>query len=141
LSTSGHFETVFEQRKTGGVSTRPRQAIDEAAADRVDDRREHDRHGTGYLLQRRHGLAAIGQDDVGRERDQFGRVCAHAVDIAHAPAGDDPHVATVGPAQFLQPLRERSHPGHRFRIVRGQVDEYADDRQLRRLLRARRVRP
>jgi hypothetical protein len=36
--------------------------------------------------QRRHGWAAMGQDDVRRERDQFGCVFAHGCGIAGAPA-------------------------------------------------------
>ena len=63
--------------------------------------------------------AASGQDDVRRERDQFRRVFANVVGIARAPAGVDPHVAAVGPAQFLQPLQERRDAGLAFRIVRG----------------------
>ena len=48
---------VFEQGKTGGVAARPRQAVDEAGADRIGDRREHDRHGAGRLQHGRHRTA------------------------------------------------------------------------------------
>ena len=102
---------------------------------------EHDRHGAGRLLQRRHDRAASGQDDVRRERDQFRRVSADAFGIARAPAIVDPHVAAVGPAQFLQPLQERRDAGLSFRIVRGQVHEHADAPHPLALLRARRERP
>jgi hypothetical protein len=37
----------------------------------------------------------------GANRDQFRRVFANVVGIASTPAGVDPHVATVGPAQLL----------------------------------------
>ena len=41
----------------------------------------------------------MGQDDVGRERDQFRRVSANVVGIGRGPASVDPHVAADGPAQ------------------------------------------
>ena len=51
LSSSSHFPlyAVFERSKTGGVAARPRQALDEAGADRIGDDHEHDRHGAGHL--------------------------------------------------------------------------------------------
>ena len=42
-------QAVFELHEAGGVAARPRQAIDEAGADRIGDDREHDRHGAGRL--------------------------------------------------------------------------------------------
>jgi hypothetical protein len=35
--------------KPVAFAARPRQAIDEASADRIDDDGEHDRHGTCHL--------------------------------------------------------------------------------------------
>ena len=55
--------------------------------------------------------APLGQDDVRRERDQFGRVSANVVGIAVGPAGVDPHVAAVGPAQLLPAPAERRRCG------------------------------
>jgi hypothetical protein len=40
---------VFETREPGGVSARPRQAVDEASADRIGDRRKNDRNGARRL--------------------------------------------------------------------------------------------
>ena len=59
LSSSSHFplNAVFEHGEAGGVAARPRQAVDEAGADRIGDVHEHDRHGAGRLQQRRHGCA------------------------------------------------------------------------------------
>ena len=78
---------VFESHETGGVAARPRQAVDEAGADRIGDDREHDRHGAGRLQQRPHGRGAMGQDDVGRERGQFRRVSANVGGIGSWPSG------------------------------------------------------
>ncbi|HEY5130994.1 MAG TPA: hypothetical protein VIJ35_27510 [Bradyrhizobium sp.] len=92
-------DAVFESHETRGVAARPRQAADEAAADRIDDDREHDRHGAGRLQQRPHWSGAMGQDDVRRERGQFRRVSANLGGIGAGPAGVDPHVAADDPAQ------------------------------------------
>ena len=45
---------VLKTQEAGGVTARPRQAIDEAGADWIDNDREHDRHVAGRLLQRAH---------------------------------------------------------------------------------------
>ena len=91
--------------KTGSVAARPGQARDEAGADRIDDNHEHDRQGAGRLQQRRDGGGArTSHDDVRRERNQFRGVSAEVVGISRGPAGVDPHVAAVGPAQLLQAL-------------------------------------
>jgi hypothetical protein len=68
---------VFKLQKSSGVAARPRQAVNEAGADRIASNREHDRHGAGRLQQRSHGRGAMGQDDVRRERGQFRRVSAN----------------------------------------------------------------
>ena len=80
-------DAVFEHSKAGGVAARPRQAVDEAGADRVGDTHEHDRHSAGRLLQQPQPWRASGQDDVGRERDQFRRVLANALASSPAPSG------------------------------------------------------
>ena len=134
-------DAVFEMHEPGGVAARPRQALDEAGADRIGDDREHDRHGAGRLQQRPHGRGAMGQDDVRRERGQFRRVSANLGGIGRGPAGVDAHVAADGPAQLRQPLQERPEAGLKFRIVRGCGQEHADAPHALGLLRARGERP
>ena len=97
---------IFEVAKAGDIAAGPRQAIDVAGPDRVGDDREHDRHAAGRLQQGCDGGAAIGQDDVWSERDQFRREFADVAGISPAPARLDSHVAAVGPAQLLQRLHE-----------------------------------
>ena len=58
-----------------------------------------------------------------------------------APADVDPYVATVGPAQLLQPLQKRCEADLALRIVRGRIHEHADAPHPLALLRARRERP
>ena len=52
-------QTVIEQHKAGGVAARPRQTIDIAGADWIDDGHEHNRHGPCRLQQRRHMCGAL----------------------------------------------------------------------------------
>jgi hypothetical protein len=62
-------------------------------------------------LQGGYAQGAAGQDHIRRERNQFRRVSALEIDIFRAPAGVDPHIAAVVPAQFLQTLLERREAG------------------------------
>src|SRR5262249_48922752 len=104
-------QTVFVIHEASGVAAGSGQAIDEAGADRIGDAREHDRQRAGDTLQGGYAQGAACQDDIRRERNQFRRVSALAVDIVRAPAGVDPHIAAVVPAQFLQTLLERREAG------------------------------
>src|SRR5262249_52433653 len=78
----------------------------------------------------------MGQDDVGRQRDQFRRVSANVVGFASGPARVDAHVAPDDPARLRKPLLERPDPGLKVRIVRGGVQEHADAPHFFALLRA-----
>ena len=123
LSNSSHFALMpySNDDKAGGVAARPRQALDEAGADRIGDDQRTRSARCGSPVATAPRRAASGQDDVRRERDQFRRIFANALGIACAPADVDLHVAAVGPAQLLQPLQERREAGLSFRIVRGQL--------------------
>ena len=87
------------------------------------------------------GCAGIGEDDVRRERDQFGCVFAHGLGLAVAPAIVDADVLPDGPTQLLQALREGRQATVSFRVVRGEWRENADAAHPLALLRARRERP
>ena len=78
----------------------------------------------------------IGQNGVGRERDQFRCVTAQSVGIAAGSAVIDPDVLTIGPTQLLQRLLECGEAGLSFRVLRGQIHEYADPPHALGLLRA-----
>ena len=145
LSSSSHFalRLYSNDSEAGDIAAGPRQALDEARADRIGGLGEHDRHGAGGPSQWSHGRAARRQNDVRRERDQFGRVSA--ICGRHRPAGPtgiDLHVAADGPAQLLQPLQERPRCGPVLQDrPRLRAYEYADAPHPLRLLRARRQRP
>jgi hypothetical protein len=84
---------------------------------------------------------ARGDDDVRRERDQFGGVFSNVVGIASGPAVVDPNVASDLPAELLQPLQERRVARLGHRVVRDQVHECADLPNPGRLLCVRQQRP
>ena len=75
------------------------EAVNEAGANRIGAHREYDRHGAGGLQQWPHGRAAMGQNDVRRQRSQLRRELAGFCGIHSGPARVDPHVAANGPAQ------------------------------------------
>ena len=54
LSSSSHLplRPYSKFSEAGDVAARPREALDEADADWIDDRHEHDRHAAGRPLQR-----------------------------------------------------------------------------------------
>ena len=94
--------------KSGRVASRPRQAGDEAGADRVADLGEDDRDGAADLQQRNNDRRTHGQDDFRRERDQFRSVTGIAPAI---PAVVDLKVASDVPTQFAKPLQKRPVAG------------------------------
>jgi hypothetical protein len=130
----------FPYHETRGVAARPRQAVDDAGADRIDAEREHDRHGAGRLQQRPHARTGS-EDDVGRECGQFRRLPANFGGTGRAPAGVDAHVTANGPTQHRQRLLERPDAGLPLRIVRGGGQEQANAPHPIGLLRARRKWP
>src|SRR5262245_45182022 len=101
---------------------------------------EDDRHASGRLLQRHRWRRPVGHDDVGRERDQFGRVPADAI-VIDAPARVDLQVAAFVPAELAQRLLECREASYGIWIVIHRTDEHADPPYPVRLLRARRERP
>src|SRR6516225_2160550 len=75
------------------------------------------------------------------ECEQFRGVSAIALDIVLAPAGVDPHIAALVPAQLLQRLQERRDLRLTFRIGGGHVHEHTYAPHALGLLRACRERP
>src|SRR5262245_29608858 len=79
-----------------------------------------------FSVQRHQARVAADQNNVRRERDQFRRRFANAFGVTGAPAILQPHIATIGPAQFLQSLQKCSDTGKRFRIVRSRSHQHAN---------------
>src|SRR5262249_17598873 len=128
--------------ETGDISSRLRKARDEAATDRIGDKRENDGDGACLLQQRRSDRCALRKDEVGLQRDEFLRKSSHRLDVAGCrPAGVDPDIAALCPAELLKSLTQRRDAGLPYRIVRGEWHEHADAPHTLGLLRARRERP
>src|SRR5215468_23528 len=117
------------------------QAIDDTRAYRISDGREHDGQSAAEMLQSCHGYGAAGQDDVGREREQFRSIFCAPVGVVLGPADVDPHITSNIPAQFLQALVERCKSILTFRVVRSPVHEDTNPPRTFWLLRTRRQRP
>jgi hypothetical protein len=113
---SGH--AVLDGHETRDVAAWPRQAVDEARADRIAEHGGHDRHGTGHLQQRPDRGGAVGQNHVRRERDQLCGVPANFGGVGRGPARVDPHIVADAPARLLQTLQEGPDACLKFRIVR-----------------------
>ena len=132
---------VFELRKAGGVAARPRQAVDEAGGDRIDDDAANTIGTVRVACSNGPTVEVPGQDDVRRERDQFRRVFANGVGIARGPAIVDPHVAAdrSSPIAAAPARTRRGGPALPDRPRQGQ--KHADAPHAIGLLRARRERP
>ena len=71
----GHHWLIV--REAGDIAARPRQAADKTEGHGIGNEREHDRYRPGRLLQRPRSGRCSAQDDVGRHRNQLGRMAAH----------------------------------------------------------------
>ena len=83
----------------------------------IRDRHEHDWHAVGERLQRRYAWRRIGKDNVGRERNQFGRVSAYALRVLLAPADVETDIDAIGPACLLQDFLECCETGLTFAVA------------------------
>src|SRR5262249_9073434 len=110
---------IFCKSKTSRIATGSREAFHKPATNRIGDVHEYNRDGAGCLQHRSYGRGAIGEDDVRRERDQFGRVSAIEFGIAWTPAIVNSYVAADRPTQLLQRPQECRIARLSLLIVRG----------------------
>src|SRR5262249_58204018 len=129
---------VLRERKVRDIATRSRQPHDKASAEGVSSPREDNRNDRYPLLCCENGCGSRGNDDIDFLPDELDNDLGCALAAPLPPSNLDRDRATLEPAEFAQPLRESGDPlvlnrsRHR---ARG-----SDDRQPRRLLRARRER-
>src|SRR5262249_25084944 len=126
-------------RQAGDVAARSRQTRDDASADRIARRREHDRDDGCRLLGCEDWWGVMRENDIDLEPDQFGGDLSEALAASLGPANLNRDVATFHPTEFAQPLHECGEP-LALDQGRGGAQE-SDGRQLARRLRARRERP
>src|SRR5262249_3827680 len=118
---------------------RSRQTRDEAHADRVPHRCEHDRDDRRRLLCRHYGWGSPRDDDVDFEPGKLGRDLGQAIAAPVCPAIFDRDRAALDPTEVVEPPRECGRPlAFRQRCA---VAQEPDNWSLPRLLRARRERP
>src|SRR5262249_32442203 len=126
-------------RQAGDVAVRSRQAGDQAGADRVPSRRENDGDDRRRLLGSQDHGSARRDNNINLALDEFGGNLRGALGSTLRPAILDRDRTTLNPAEFAQSLYKSGGPlALSRRRGRAQVP---DDRQLRRLLRARAERP
>ena len=105
-------QAVFELHETGGIAARPRQAVDEAGADRIGDDREHDRHGAGRLQQRPHGRAChAARMTSGASATNSAACLRMSCGIAVAQRVSIRTLRPIVQPSSLQPLQERRDTG------------------------------
>jgi transposase len=132
---------VFEIGETGRVAPRPRQAVDEAGADRIGHIHKHDWDGASRLLHRPQGHAADSHDHVRRKRNQFRRISADESGLAAGRAIVDLQVSAHRPAQLLEALLEHNASCLLLRIIRREWHEHANSPNAIGLLCVRGERP
>ena len=125
-------------RQAGHVTARPCQTRDQASAERVVGRPEHDWNSRRRLLGREH-CASHGDDNIDFEPDELACDLSEAFRASLRPTNLDPDSAAIHPAEFAQSLYER---GELLALDRSRARaQEADGRQFSGLLCARRERP
>jgi hypothetical protein len=87
-------------RQAGDVATWSRQTVDDADANRVRHRREHDRNDRRPLLCRENICGCVRNDDIDLEPDEFGDDLGGTLEACLRPAILDRDIATFDPAKF-----------------------------------------
>ena len=95
----------------------------------------------GERLQRRYAWRRIGKDNVGRERNQFGRVSAYVLRVLLAPADVETDIDAGGPAGLLQDFLECCETGLTLQVAGCPVKERSDPPDLAGLQRTRGEQP
>jgi hypothetical protein len=95
-------------RQAGHIAARPAKTANEAAADRVRRRREHDRDDPCRLLKRDDGFCSGRDNDIGLESNELGRHLGEAFGVSFGPTILDCDGATLDPTEFAQPLHKQN---------------------------------
>jgi hypothetical protein len=127
--------------EAGDIPTGPRQARDEAPANRIANNRKHDRDRSGFRSERRQCRRVTGEKDVGSQSDKLGSQFPHTLNIEIAPTIIDPDVASTDPPEFLKGLAERRDTQLPLPIAFSHLHQHADPPHSLRLLRPCRKRP
>src|SRR4029453_16669878 len=128
--------------ETGDVAARPREARDEAAADRIGNGRENDGDGVRLLQQRGRGGGGVRKKNLGLQGDELLRESLPRLRVGGCrPASVDPGVAALRPPELLESLPECRDHSLCLRVVLGKAHQHTNAPHPVRLLRARSERP
>jgi len=105
--------------ETGDVAARPRQASDEAIADRISNLRENDRDGVRLLQQRPGCWRVLRKNEIRLQPDELLCKSLHQLNIGRRPAIVASDGTALRPAEFLETLAERCDPGASFPVALG----------------------
>jgi hypothetical protein len=119
---------IWRALESGNVSTRVRQAADDAGANRIGHAGEHDRDGPGRILQHRRHRIGVAEDDIGRGRYEFGSRLADLFGTAAGQTDFQVHRAVLNPAQLRKALFEagEERPPSVLLVVRQQQTDPFD---------------
>ena len=92
--------------EAGEITARVRQSLREAEADCVTDNGHNDRGRPGDCPQGTNRRLAVGNDDIGRERDDFGRKGWEPLVVAVAGSYLQTDVSTLEIAQFAKTVAQ-----------------------------------
>src|SRR5262249_2693751 len=126
------------KHEAGQIPARMREAFNEAKSDRIGGCDEDNRYLAGRLPYRIQGADPVDQDHVRFRAHQPRRARANVIEVGAAPSHVDLQVASIRPAELLQPSPKSRQPKLALQIVAG-ADQNTDSPRAR--LRPRRQRP
>ena len=98
------------QRQASGIAARSRQGLDQSGADRVSQRREHDRDDRRRLLRCKGGRGCRRDNDIHLPPDELGRDLGEALIASLRPANLDRDSAALYPVELAQSLHKGGDP-------------------------------
>ena len=144
LSSSSHFPLMLNSNEVNPVALPPGRArlSTQPPPTGSIDVHEHDRHGAARLLQRAHDRRHSGQDDIRRERNQFRRVSAKALEHRRRPSGSrSARCGRRSSPVACSPCANAAMRACSSGSLRAPGHQHADAPHPLGLLRARRERP
>ena len=119
MQTRDHLAQQFEffasdigclTRQSRNIAARSRQTRDDAGADRIASRREHDRNGRCRLLCCKRRWSVVGKDDIDFQPNELVCEPGQTLGMSFSPTILDRKIAALDPAQFAHSLNKRGSP-------------------------------
>src|SRR6516162_4910411 len=97
-------------RQSRDVAAWSRQARDDAGADWIASRREHDRDYRCRLFCCKGWWSVVGKDDIDVQPNEVIREASQTLGVSFGPTILDRKIAALDPAQFTHSLHKRGSP-------------------------------